>query len=105
MILIHERLFCDIFDKNYDLYIEFMKVVQDEYKETIIVLHNSNTVLDIRNNTHKLVGILSNLLSTSCDELLYICKWLLFNEKTYSIDFYLPYVKQIIEYDKHKIGL
>jgi hypothetical protein len=105
MILIHEKIFFDVFHKNYDLYNDFMKVIQYEYKQTILDLKNSKTVLDIRNNTHKLVSIISNLMSTSCDELLYICKLLLFNEKTCTVDFYLPYVKEIIEYDKHKIGL
>lgn len=105
MINIHKNLFYDVFNKNFDLYDDFIKVIKKEYTKCINDLDKSTNVLEIRNNVHKIVGIISNLLSTKCDELLYLCKLLLFTKKTESIDIYLPYVKNIIEYDKTIIGL
>ena len=105
MISIHKKLFYEVFDKNIDTYFEFIKNINQEYSETIVDLRKSNTILEIRNNTHKIVGIISNLVSTRCDELLYICKTLLQNEKKTPIYLYMPHVENIIKYDKSILGL
>ena len=105
MINIHKNLFYEVFNKNIDLYYDFIKIIKQEYNGCIIDLAKSTTVLEIRNNTHKMLSIITNLLSTKCDELLYLCKLLLFTKKTEPIHIYLPYVKDIIEYDRKIIGL
>ena len=105
MILIHKKLFYEVFNKNIDLYFDFMNIIKSEYSDVIIILKNSSAIPEIRSATHKLVSIISNLLCDNCAEILALCKLLLLNEKNYDISFYLPCVKNIIDYDKTKIGL
>jgi len=105
MIRIHKDLFYNTFNKNIDLYLEFIEIIKSEYKETIYNLSKSTTILDIRNNVHKLISIISNIKSSITNELLYLCKLLLQNEKIMNIDYYYPMVKPIVEYNSYIIGL
>lgn len=105
MININKKLFYEVFNKDIDAYYDFIEIIDEEYIETINSLKLCNTVTEIRYNVHKLIGIINNLLNTKCDELLYMCRILLLNEKTANIDLYLPYVKNIINYDKNELGL
>lgn len=105
MINIHKKLFYEVFDKNIDAYNDFIKIINHEYVETINNLKISNNIVDIRFNVHKLISIINNLLSTKCDELLYLCRLLLLTEKIVHIDLYLLYIKNIINYDKNNLGL
>jgi len=104
MIKIHKYLFYTIFDKNINLYLEFINTIKKEYSDIIINLKSYNTVNEIRFNIHKLLSLLSNLIIDD-SEIIFLCKSILNYDKNQSVDFYLPTVMLIIEFDKSIIGL
>jgi Mg2+ and Co2+ transporter CorA len=108
MIKVHGYILYSIFDKNIDLYNEYIDIIRKEYSDVIIQLQRKqNTIADIRNCAHRLISIISNLYLPS-SEIVYICKLLLSNEKNnpkIGINYYTPYVNMILDYDKSQIGL
>lgn len=105
MISINNYIFNEVCEKNMDVYNEFISCIKAEYKNVIKVLKNSTTIEDVRFQTHKLVGIINNL---DANELMYICKLILLidkNDTHIQMAFYEPYIREIIDYDKSKIGL
>jgi hypothetical protein len=105
MFHINKYIFNEVCEKRMDIYQEFISCIRDEYHNIIKILKNPKTIEEIRFQTHKLVGIISNL---HCHELIYICKLILLidkNDTDISIDSYKLYLKQLIDYDILKIGL
>jgi len=104
----HKKLFYEVFNKDYRLYVEFIKMVDLEYDEIIKNLKNVIMVSDIRMNTHRLICILYYLQCTYAEELIYLCKILL-NFDKHNINLtrtnYLPFINNIVSFDKSKIGL
>ena len=109
MMSIIKRLFEEVFDKNIDLYNEHIAMIRSEYNNIINVLSVSDSIIEVRFEVHKLVGLLMNLLASSnTDELMYWCKLLLSldkNDLTINIDSYKPYIQTIVNFDKNNFGL
>jgi len=80
MMKIHKNIFYNICDKNVDLYMEIIKNIRDEYKEAITNIKIETNVSIIRYNVHKLLGLICYLGNT--EEIFYICKMMLQNNKT-----------------------
>jgi hypothetical protein len=108
MISINKKIFYQLFDKNIDLYYEFMGILNNDYNKTIQNISNANSVADLRRHIHSLIGIVSNLYTMQAQELIYLCKTSLIldknNEKN-TLEMYLPCIEQIIQFDKNKLGL
>ena len=105
MLYINKYIFNNICDKNIDTYNEFISCIRKEYINIIEILKNVITIKEVRFQTHKLVTIISNL---HANELMYICKLILLidkNDTNIQIETYYPYIQEIINYDKSKIGL
>jgi hypothetical protein len=105
MFHINKYIFNEVCEKRMDIYQEFISCIRDEYHNIIKILKKATTIEEIRFQTHKLVGIISNLC---CHELIYICKLILLIDKNnvnISIDSYKLYLEQLLDYDILKIGL
>lgn len=105
ILTLHKDLFCDVFEMNYELYKEFIDVVNYDYLIIMDKLKHTKDIIDIRFYVHKLLGIISHF---SKNELTYICVNLLSIPKkdiTIPVSTYKPYVDQILLYDKSLIGL
>ena len=108
MISIHKKLFYETFDKNIDLYIEFINIIKEEYINFIKNIVNATSVKELRRNIHSLIGIISVFETNLKNELLYFCKFALNEDKNDTsnvLEKYQPYIKQIVEFDKTKLGL
>jgi len=105
MIKIHKQLFYEFFNKNIDLYFEFMNTIKIDYTNTINELKISKDVDEIRFNVHKMISIISNLPIIESSEIFYLCKTLLIINKSDHIDYYMESVKKIIEFDNTIIRL
>jgi len=79
--IIHTKLFNEICNQDIQLYVEFIDMVNYEYDQSIQIMETSDDVLHIRMNVHKLIGILSYLYSEPTEEIIYLCKILLQNDK------------------------
>ena len=89
MLSIIKHLFEEVFDKNIDLYNEHLDMIKNEYSSIINLLSVSDSIIEIRFQVHKLVGLLANLLVPTANECLYWCKLLLVldrNNTTINID-------------------
>jgi organic radical activating enzyme len=105
MYPINKYLFEDIFEKNNDLYQEFMCAVDTEYIDTIDVIKHVKTISEIRSNIHKLLSIVINLVDKNY-EMIYYCKLVLFIDKSETdIKWYSEYIKMILAYNKSQLGL
>lgn len=108
MITIHKKLFYQLFDKNIDLYNDFISTMNEDYKKIITNISNATTIEEIRRNIHSLIGIISVFETNIKNELLYFCRILLIldkNDKNITINDYLLYTEKIINFDKSKLGL
>ena len=108
MITIYKKLFYQVFDKNIDLYNDFMQNINSDYNKIIKKITTSTTIEEIRRNIHSLIGIISIFETNIKDELLYFCRILLMldkNNKTITINDYLLYTEKIVNFDKTKLGL
>jgi hypothetical protein len=108
MIYIIKKLFEEVFERNIDLYNEFITMSRMEYKSIINILSVSDSIIDVRFQVHKLIGILSNLLDSSTNELMYYCKLLIMinkNDTTINFDSYKPYIEMIINFNNSRFGL
>jgi hypothetical protein len=108
MIYIIRKLFEEVFEGNIDLYNEFITMSRMEYKGIINILSVSDSIIDVRFQVHKLIGILSNLLDSSTNELIYYCKLLIMidkNDTTIKFDSYKPYIEMIINFNNSRLGL
>jgi hypothetical protein len=106
--IIHTKLFNEICNQDIQLYVEFIDMVNYEYDQSIQIMETSDDVLHIRMNVHKLIGILSYLYSEPTEEIIYLCKILLQNDKNNKnlTKFeYLHFIDNIIRFDKDKLGL
>ena len=105
MYHINTYIFNEVCEKRMDIYQEFISCIRDEYYNIIEILKKTTTIEEIRFQTHKLVGIVSNL---RCYELMYICKLILLIDKdniNIPIESYKICIQQLIDYDISKIGL
>jgi hypothetical protein len=108
MIKIHKRIFYEIFDKNIDMYMEYIETLNVEYSKIITKLSITSDIPQIRYYVHKLIGILNNFYDDSAIELIYYCKLLLNIDKKnplFTIDDYKEYINLIVNYDKTLFGL
>jgi hypothetical protein len=108
MITIHKKLFYDVFDKNIDLYNDFIISMNKDYKKIIQNISNATSIEEIRRNIHSFIGIISIFETNITNELLYLSKMLLMldkNDKTITIQVYLYYTEKIVNFDKSKLGL
>jgi hypothetical protein len=108
MIYIIKKLFEEVFEGNIDLYNEFITMSRREYKGIMNILSKSDSIIELRFQVHKLIGILANLLDSSTNELMYYCKLLLMinkNDTTLNFDSYKPYIEMIINFDNSRFGL
>jgi hypothetical protein len=108
MISINKKIFYEVFDKNIDLYYEFIRMLSNDYKKTINNISTANNVADLRKNIHSLIGIVSNFDTMQAQELIYLCKTTLLIHKDnpeITLEMYLQYTQQIVNFDKNKLGL
>jgi UTP-glucose-1-phosphate uridylyltransferase len=108
MIKLDKKLFYEVFDKNIDLYNDFINTMKEDYNRIIQNISNATSIEEIRRNTHTLIGTISvfeiyakNELLLSCINMLNLDK----NDKTIKIENYIPYIKEIVDFDKTKLGL
>ena len=97
----YNDLFC-----NTSEYDEYICMVREEYDNIIDIIDNTTDVKIIRSNSHKLLGILLNLLGDNIyeNDLIYLCKILLKNNKnTTSYSIYIPFIENIVKFDKKKL--
>ena len=105
MYPINKYLYENIFDKNNEMFQEFICSVDTENTDTINILKCVNTVPEIRKTVHKLVSIVNNLVHNNY-EIIYYCKLvLLINKAETNVKWYTEYIKMILAYDKTKMGL
>jgi hypothetical protein len=101
---LHKNILDNICDGNIQYYIEYMDSLKLEIKNTIkgisAFLKNSD-IVQLRANVHKLISIICYLEKN--DELLHICKYILFepkpNEAKYDIANYIYYTNELLKYD------
>ena len=105
MYPINKYLFETVFEKDNEMYQEFMYEVDNEYTEIINNLKRINTISEIRQNIHKLLSVVINLVDKNY-EMIYYCKlYLLIDKSETNVKWYTEYIKIILAYDKSKIGL
>lgn len=108
MITIHKKIFYELFDKNIDLYNDFIGSMNEDYKRIMKIISNATSIEEIRRNIHSLIGIISVLETANNNELLYRCRLILLidkNDKNITLKHYASYIEEIINYDKSKLGL
>jgi hypothetical protein len=108
MITIHKKIFYELFDKNIDLYNDFISSMNEDYNRIIKIISNATSIEEIRINIHSLIGIISVLENANTNELLYICRLILLidkNDKNITLKHYASYIEEITNYDKYKLGL
>lgn len=102
-----QKIFYQLFDKNIDLYNDFMQNMNSDYNKIITNISTATTIEEIRRNTHSLIGLIS-IFEMNDSELLYFCRILLMldkNDKNITINDYFLYTEKIINFDKSKLGL
>jgi hypothetical protein len=105
MYPINKYLFESVFDKNNEMFQEFMCSVDTDYIDTINILKYINTVPEIRKTIHKLLSVVINLVDKNY-EMIYYCKLILFiDKKETNVKWYTEYVKMILDCDKRNMGL
>jgi DNA-directed RNA polymerase len=108
MITIHKKIFYEVFDKNIDLYNDFISSMNEDYNRIIKNISNATSIEEIRRNIHSLIGIISVLETANKNYLLYRSRLLLLidkNDKNITLKDYEIYIQEIINYDKSKLGL
>jgi len=93
-----------LFDKNIDLYNEFIDSVKHEYNYIIKLLSLEKNITNIRKLVHNLVNVIGYF--ENCNfEMMYYCRMLLSTDKKCNdVSTYLPYIEWIICYDKSHFG-
>lgn len=105
MYPINKYLFENVFEKDNEMYQEFMYEVDNEYTEIINNLKHVNTISEIRKIIHKLLSVVINLVDKNY-EMIYYCKLcLLIDKSETNVKWYTEYIKMIVAYDKSKMGL
>ena len=105
MYPINKYLFETVFEKDNEMYQDFMYEVDNEYTEIINNLKRVITISEIRQNIHKLLSVVINLVEKNY-EMIYYCKLcLLIDKSETNVKFYTEYIKMILAYDKSKMGL
>jgi len=105
MYKIHRYVYDVIFEKNMNMYNDFIHSVRKEYTDIITSLSKTQDTVLIRQLIHKLIGVIAFFEDTNC-ELVYYCRLILNIDKTkndYSL--YFLYIEHIIAYDKKQLGL
>jgi hypothetical protein len=101
----NKYLFETIFEKNNELYQDFMISVNDEYTEIINTLKSENTISEIRKLIHKLLNVVINLVDKNYEMIYYCNLVLLINKTDTDITKYSVYIKMIVDYNKELMGL
>ena len=105
MYPINKYLFETVFEKDNEMYQEFMYEVDNEYTEIINILKFEMNVSEIRKIIHKLLSVVINLVDKNY-EMIYYCKLcLLIDKSETNVKWYTEYIKMILAYDKSKMGL
>ena len=105
MYPINKYLFETVFEKDNEMYQEFMYEVDNEYTEIINILKFEMNVSEIRKIIHKLLSVVINLVDKNY-EMIYYCKlYLLIDKSETNVKWYTEYIKMILAYDKSKMGL
>ena len=105
MYPINKYLFESVFEKDNEMYQEFMYEVDNEYTEIINILKFEMNVSEIRKIIHKLLSVVINLVDKNY-EMIYYCKLcLLIDKSETNVKWYTEYIKMILAYDKTKMGL
>lgn len=105
MYPINKYLFETIFEKDNEMYQEFMCGVDNEYTDLINILKFEINVSEIRKIIHKLLSVVINLVYKNY-EMIYYCKLcLLIDKSETNVKWYTEYIKMILAYDKSKMGL
>jgi hypothetical protein len=102
---IHYKLL-ELCHNNVTLYKEYIQNIIIEYhhyKKELINSIKENSILAIRQTTHKILGIIAYLEKTN--ELIYLCKIILLYDKTSTFDTYKQDIENLINYDIYKIIL
>jgi len=94
-----------LFDKNIDMYTEYISIVRKDYIEIIQMLSSCQDVAMIRMCVHKLIGLIGYFEDMNY-EMIYYCRLLLNIDKDVNnISLYFTYLDWIVQYDKKKLGL
>jgi hypothetical protein len=107
MISFHKKLFYNTFDKNIELYNEFMVILKKDYNTYIKKISETKNIPELRICIHNIIGLLNNFDNFSANEMKYICVNALQIDKNNLIDYetYLPYIEQLKGFDTNKIGI
>lgn len=102
-ITIHKDIFCNVCNKDFEIYNDFIRSIITEYNEVISELRKVTTCPEIRFLIHKLVSVIS-IIAVDSSEIYTLCNLILNIEKgSRHFEFYSAYVKQVIDYDLKKI--
>jgi len=105
MYPINNYLFENVFEKNNEMFQDFISTVDTDYIDTINILKHAKSIPEIRKTIHKLLSIVTNLVDKNY-EMIYYCKLILFiDKKETNVKWYTEYVKMILDYDKRNMGL
>jgi hypothetical protein len=104
-MILNNYIFEVLFDKNIDMYTEYISDVKKEYIEIIRFLSSCQEVATIRKWVHKLIGLIGYFEDMNY-EMIYYCRLVLNIDKDVNnISLYSPYIDWIVHYDKKKLGL
>jgi hypothetical protein len=103
LITIHKGIFCDVCNKDFDIYNDFIHSLIMDYNNVISELHKVTTCTQTRVLIHKLVSVIS-IIALDSSEIYTLCNLILNIEKSSDqFELYSGYVKQVVEYDLKKI--
>jgi hypothetical protein len=103
LITIHKDIFCNVCNKDFEIYNDFIHSIITEYTEVISELRKVTTCTQTRFLIHKLVSVISIIVRDS-SEIYSLCNLILNIEKSSDqFELYSCYVKQVIDYDLKKI--
>lgn len=103
LITIHKDIFCDVCNKDFDIYNDFIHSLIMDYNNVISELRKVTTCVQIRFLIHKLVSVIS-IIAVDSSEIYTLCNLILNIEKgSRHFEFYSGYVKQVVDYDLKKI--
>jgi len=104
-MILNKYIFEVLFEKNIDMYTEYILTVRKEYIEIILSLSSCRDITIIRALVHKLIGLIGYFHDVNY-EIVYYCRLLLNIEKELTdFSLYFTYIQWILQYDKKNLGL
>ncbi len=105
MYPINNYLFENVFEKNNEMFQDFISTIDTDYIDIINILKHAKYIPEIRKTIHKLLSIVTHLVDKNY-EIIYYCKLILFiDKKETNVKWYMEYMKMILDYDKAQMGL